>query len=412
MRRRIAAPVAAILTALVLIGGCMSLSPSGGFSPRLAVPRLDVVDETNLTEAQRDMLGSRANLNIYRTLAHHTDLYNRWSPLGQFLLNGSSISPRHREIAMLRLGWLCQSPYEWAQHARIAKASAGMTDAEVHRIAEGADATGWSDMDRAVIRMADDLRYDTMISDATWAELRKGYSDTQVMELLFTSAQYQLVSMALNTLGVQVEPTAVDFMPFDLPLPRAASRPTTPRLTSSRIAPVAVTALTPQQRFIVAAQIQPDGSLLNLYGTMINHPTLYAPRVRFGSYLQRDSMLDPETRELLIMRTAWNIRAEYEWAHHVEAAKTAGLSDAQIARIAQGPGASGWTEKQRAVLTAADELRREAFVSDATWNTLAKYYPIKERIEIVYTVGGYSMTGLAINSFGIQVEPGYPAMPR
>ena len=407
MRRRIAA-----LAASALIGGCASLAPSGGFTPRLTYQRLAVIDETSLTEAQRDLLGSRASLNIYRTLAHHPDLYNRWSPLGQFLLSGSSISPRHREIAMLRMGWLCQSPYEWAQHARIAKASAGMTDAEVRRIAEGAGAAGWSDMDRAVIRMADELRYDAMISDATWAELRKGYSDSQVMELLFTSAQYQLVSMALNTLGIQVEPAAVDFIPTDLPLPRTASRPAAPRLAAPRIAPIAVTALTPQQREIAAAQIQPDGSLLNLYGTMINHPALYAPRVRFGSYLQRDSMLDPQTRELLIMRTAWNIRAEYEWAHHVEAAKTAGLSGAQIARIAQGPGASGWNEKQRALLTAADELRREAFISDATWNTLSRYYPMKERIEIIYTVGGYTMTGLAINSFGIQVEPGYPSMPR
>ena len=70
-----------------------------------------------------------------------------------------------------------------------------------------------------------------------------------------------------------------------------------------------------------------------------------------------------------------------------------------------------WTARQRAVLTAADELRSEAFVSDATWAELARYYGMKERIEIVYTVGGYTMTGLAINSLGIQTEPGYPAMP-
>jgi 4-carboxymuconolactone decarboxylase len=144
---------------------------------------------------------------------------------------------------------------------------------------------------------------------------------------------------------------------------------------------------------------------------MLANPRLYGPRARFGSYLQRDSMLDAETRELLILRTAWNIRTNYEWAHHVEAAKTAGLSDAQIAAIATGPAAPGWTAKQRAVLTAADELRREAFISDATWNELAAHFGMKERIEIVYTVGGYTMTGLAINSFGIQTEPGYPAMP-
>ena len=63
------------------------------------------------------------------------------------------------------------------------------------------------------MRMADELRYDAIISDATWADLRKTYSDIQVMELLFTSAQYQLVSMALNMLGIQIEPQAVDFIP-------------------------------------------------------------------------------------------------------------------------------------------------------------------------------------------------------
>jgi alkylhydroperoxidase family enzyme len=400
----------AAIAAAILLSGCVT-APTA-FTPRLTEPRLAVVDETDLTEAQRDMLGSRAGLNIYRTLANHVDLYNRWSPLGQFILNGSSISPRHREMAMLRMGWLCQSPYEWSQHARIAKASAGMTETEIHAIAEGPSAAAWSDIDRAVLTMADELRYDAIISDATWADLRKTYSDKQVMELLFTSAQYQLVSMALNTLGIQIEPQAVDFIPTNLPPPASASRPTSPRLATPRIAPIEPANWTPEQRAMIAPQTRPDGSVFNLYKTLITHTGLYTPRVRFGSYLQRDSLLDPETRELAILRTAWNIRTAYEWAHHVESAKTAGLTDAQIADIAIGPSAPGWNPRQRAVLKAADELRREAFVSDASWAELARYYGMKERIEIVYTVGGYTMTGLAINSFGIQTEPGYPAMPE
>ena len=141
--------LAAIAAALAL-AGCATPS---SFTPRLAEPRLAVVDETDLTEAQRDMLASRSNLNIYRTLANHVDLYNRWSPLGQILLNGSSISPRHREMAMLRMGWLCQSPYEWSQHTRIAKASAGMTESEIRAIAIGPTAPGWSDADRAGTRV-------------------------------------------------------------------------------------------------------------------------------------------------------------------------------------------------------------------------------------------------------------------
>lgn len=384
---------------------------SDTFTPRLKTPRLAPLGPEGRTEAQKAMLASRADYNIYKTLAHHPDLYARWSPLGQFLLNGSSLPPREREIVMLRMGWLCQSEYEWSQHARIAKASAGMTDAEVHRIAEGPSAAGWSDFERTLLRMVDELRYDAMISDATWQALRTKYSDQQIMESLFTAAQYQLVSMALNTLGVQLDPELSDRLPSDVQLPQLAARPMGPRLAQPRIEPIALQAMSAEQRELVKGQIR-DGALPNLYATIANHPKLYGPRLRFGSYLQRDSLLPPKTRELLIMRTAWLIRSEYEWAHHVEASKAAGLSDAEIARIARGPQASGWSEEHKALLAAADELRREAFISDATWNTLKKHYDTKQLVEIVYTVGGYTMTGLALNSFGVQVEPGYPPLPQ
>ena len=373
------------------------------FTPRPTTPRLAPLGQEGRTEAQRAMLASRPDYNIYKTLAHHPDLYARWSPLGQFLLNGSSLPPRDREIVMLRMGWLCQAEYEWAQHARIAKASAGMTDAEIQRIAEGPSASGWSDFERALLRMVDELRYETMISDATWRALQTRYSNQQIMEALFTAAQYQLVSMALNTLGVQLDPELEDRLPTDLPLPKLASRPTKPRLDQPRLPPLRLSEMTPEQREMVQPQVR-NGVLPNLYATIAHHPKLYGPRVRFGSYLQRESLLPPKTRELLILRTAHLIDAEYEWAHHVEPAKAAGLTDAEIARIKEGPRASGWSEEHRAVLEAADELRREAFITDATWATLQKYYDTKQLIEIVYTVGGYTMTGLAINSLGIQGE--------
>ncbi|MEP7209364.1 MAG: carboxymuconolactone decarboxylase family protein [Alphaproteobacteria bacterium] len=399
---------AAMIAALAL--AACATTPSG-FTPRLTTPRLGPVPATHRTEAQRDMLASRGDLNIYKTLAWHPDLYNRWSPLGQFILNGSSIQPRHREMAMLRMGWLCQAEYEWAQHARIAQGAPGLTKTDIHAIAEGPGAKSWSALDAAVLTMTDELRYDAIISDKTWTALRAGYSDQQIMELLFTAAQYQLVSMALNTLGVQDEPTVVDHLPADVPKPAIAKRPTSPRLSTPRIAPIAQASWTPEQRAMIAPQLQPDGTALNLYTTMLNHPKLYTPRSRFGSYLQRDSLLPPRTRELLILRTGYDLNASYEWSHHFTSAKAAGLTDEEIARIAKGPSAPGWSEADRALLTAADELRREAFVSDTTWATLSKSYDIRRLIEIVYTVGGYTMTGLAINSFGIQTEPGFPPMP-
>jgi len=400
--------------AIVGLAACMGLAAAADtavFSPRLTTPRIAPLAKEGRSEAQQKMLASRPDYNLYTTLAHHVELYNRWSPLGQYLLNGSKLPPRDREIIMLRMGWLCQSPYEWSQHARIAKADVKMTDAEIRRIAVGPQAVEWTDFERTLLNMVDELRYDARIGDKTWAALRSKYSLEQAIDALYTAAQYQLVSMALNSFGIQLDAVLKERMPADLPPPKVADMPTSARLVSPRVKPVALSDMNAEQRELVAPQVR-DGKLLNLYATMINHPGLYKPRAQFGGYIQRESGLPAKARELLIMRTGWNIRAEYEWAHHVSYAKTAGLTDAEIARIAQGAQAPGWSEEHAALLQAADELRREAFIADTTWNALAKYYQPKQLVEIVYTVGGYTMTGLAINSLGIQIEDGYPRFPK
>jgi len=396
--------------ATLLLPAVTAFGAEQTFTPRLQTPRVAPLGKEQSTPEQEALLASRPDFNVYKTLAHHVDLYNRWSPLGRFVLDGSSLAPREREIVMLRMGWLCQSEYEWAQHARIAKAQAGLSNQDIHHIAEGPAAAGWSDFERTLLRMVDELRYDTMISDATWQAVRAKYSVQQVIEALYTAAQYQLVSMALNSLGVQLDPGLEDRLPKDVPLPALATQPKSPRLKQPRVPPLAESEWSEEQRKLIAAQ-NISGPVINLYATMLNHPVLYGPRYKFGSYLQRDSLLPPKTRELLIMRTAVLTRTEYEWGHHVEAAQKAGFSAEEIRRIKSGPDAPGWSEEHAAVLRAADELRREAFVSDRTWATLARYYDTKRLIEIIYTSGGYTMTALAINSLGIQLEPGYPRFP-
>jgi alkylhydroperoxidase family enzyme len=410
MRARTKVAPLLLTSATLLLIATSVLGAEQTFTPRLQTPRVAPLGKEERTPEQQALLASRPDFNVYKTLAHDVDLYNRWSPLGRFVLDGSSLPPREREIVMLRMGWLCQSEYEWAQHARIAKAQAGLSNQDVHRIAEGPAAAGWSDFERTLLRMVDELRYDTMISDATWNALRARYSVQQVIEALYTAAQYQLVSMALNTLGVQLDPGLEDRLPKDVPLPALATQPQSPRLKQPRVPPLAESEWSEEQRKLIAEQ-KISGPVLNLYKTMLNHPTLYGPRYKFGSYLQRDSLLPPKTRELLILRTAALTGAEYEWGHHVEAAQKAGFSAAEIRRIKSGPDASGWSEEHAAVLRAADELRRETFVSDRTWAMLAKHYDTKRLIEIIYTSGGYTMTALAINSLGIQLEPGFPRFP-
>ncbi len=377
------------------------------FTPRLAVPRVAPIGKDGRTPAQEAMLANRPDYNIFKTLAHNPELYRRWSGLGQYLLGGSTLPARDREIIILRMGWLCQAPYEWAQHARIAKAAANMSDADVLRISRGRESEGWSDFEPILIDMVDELRYETQIDDATWTALHSKYSVEQVIDALYTAGQYQLVSMALNSTGVQLDAELNERIPTGTMLPALASRPRASRLTAPRIPPLTPEAMTPEQRQLVAPQTR-DGRIPNLYATLVVHTRFYEPRFRFGSYLQRDSHLPPRTRELLILRTAWNARSEYEWAHHAGFAREAGFTAAEIARVAQGPAAAGWSEEQGALLRAADELRRETFIADSTWNTLSKYYDTPCLLEIIYTVGGYAMTAMAINSLGIQLEAEYP----
>jgi 4-carboxymuconolactone decarboxylase len=104
---------------------------------------------------------------------------------------------------ILRTGYLCKSGYEFTQHTRIGLQS-GLTADEIANIKQGAGA-GWSPADAALIKATDELVADHFITDATWAELGRYFSDKQRMDVVFTTGQYTQVSMMLNTFGVQLD---------------------------------------------------------------------------------------------------------------------------------------------------------------------------------------------------------------
>ncbi len=174
---------------------------------RLEKPRVQPLSDSALPPEIRETLGDGPILNIFRTLANHPKLMKRWLVFGNHVLAKSTLGAREREIVILRIGWLCRAEYEWAQHVVIGRAS-GITDEELERIADGPDAEGWSERDRLLLRAADELHADQFVSDATWSGLSQHYETQPLMDLVFTIGQYTLVSMALNTLGVQLEPGA------------------------------------------------------------------------------------------------------------------------------------------------------------------------------------------------------------
>lgn len=175
---------------------------------KLKTPRINPIHEDDWNETQRASLGRQIIrgkvANIFRTFANHDSLAKRWMVFANHVLFKSTLSARDREIVILRIGWLCQAEYEWGQHVVIGK-DVGLTDEEIACIKEGSVASVWSEHESLLINATDELHSDAFISDETWNGLAKNYSDQQMMDLVFTCGQYNLVSMALNSFGVQLD---------------------------------------------------------------------------------------------------------------------------------------------------------------------------------------------------------------
>lgn len=177
---------------------------------RLSEPRLQpltIETAEGESKAQLERVAERGGplLNITATLAHYPQLSSAWGRFARHVLAESSLPPRERELVILRMGWNCQSGYEFGQHRRIGQ-EAGLSLEEVERVKEGPDHSAWTPHEAALLRAADELHADAFISDPTWQQLAQQYDTHQLMDVVFAAGQYNLVSMALNTLGVQLEP--------------------------------------------------------------------------------------------------------------------------------------------------------------------------------------------------------------
>lgn len=140
--------------------------------------------------------------NVLTTLVRHPALTRAYLHFNAHLLLASTLSPRIREVALLRAVHVRRSDYLWEHHIPIAQ-RAGITPAEIDAIRQGRPA---DEIDRLVVGAVDELDAANTVSDATWSALRDHFDERQVLDLIFTVGCYQLLGAAVNTLGVQPEP--------------------------------------------------------------------------------------------------------------------------------------------------------------------------------------------------------------
>jgi alkylhydroperoxidase family enzyme len=148
--------------------------------------------------------GRPKGLNVLGTFAHHPELTLAFMSFYGHVLFQSTLTPRQRELLVLRVAAQRDAAYEWAQHVVVA-ADSGITEDEIERVTEGPDAPGWSPLERAMLRAVDELLHDATIGDATWAVLRDGFDDQQLLDLVFTVGAYDVLAMALNVCGTPLD---------------------------------------------------------------------------------------------------------------------------------------------------------------------------------------------------------------
>lgn len=183
------------------------------------------------------------------------------------------------------------------------------------------------------------------------------------------------------------------------------------RLAKPRIAPLRDDEFTPEQVERLAKSRQKDGSVLNIFRTLVRSPDAFRAFSWWGGYVLGRNSLSPRDREIVILRIGFLCRSGYEWTQHHRIGLQSGLSDDEIERIKLGAAGEGWTAAERALLVATDDLNRDHFVSNAVWTELAKHFSERQCMDLVFTAGQYTQVSMILNSFGVQLDPGQTLDP-
>lgn len=174
---------------------------------RLSVPRLKPLRDQEMNEAQRKLLDPFKKIgripNSLSTMARSPRMMSRWLLFAAYIVRGTALPPRERELLILRTTRLCGSEYEFAQHAMVAE-TVGISKNEISRIMDQ-DENGWNASESVLLRVADELYSSTFISGPTWDALAGYYNEEQIIDTIMIVGQYILLSLFTNALGVPLD---------------------------------------------------------------------------------------------------------------------------------------------------------------------------------------------------------------
>ena len=172
--------------------------------------RLPYLTQADLAPADQNLLAR--DIALFRLMTHSPGATRAFSTLGGYIRNKSTLDGRLRELAILQVGWLARSPYEWSHHVKIGH-DFGVSDADIQALIDDTNAkpTALSPVDRCVLRAAREITAQGAASEATFNELKSHFSTEHLTDLVITIAFYCAVVRFLATMQVDVEP---EYQPY------------------------------------------------------------------------------------------------------------------------------------------------------------------------------------------------------
>lgn len=181
--------------------------------------RLSYLDKSDLLPEHQDLLAR--NINLYRLLAHSPRAARSLNTMARYIRDGSLLEPRLRELAILQVGYVTRSAYEYSHHVRISR-DFDVSDDDIRAIADetAGRASSLDPLAKAVLRAARELTQDLDVSDDTFAALRRDLDDERLTDLLITIAYYNGLVRLMAALRIDVEDDYLAYLD-EFPLPKA-----------------------------------------------------------------------------------------------------------------------------------------------------------------------------------------------
>lgn len=176
------------------------------------------------------------------------------------------------------------------------------------------------------------------------------------------------------------------------------------------LAPLLPQEWTEEQKDILAPMVRGEGlgrGVINVFATLVRYPKLFKRWGVFASHILFKSSLSDRDREILILRIAHLCGSAYEWGQHISIARDAGMSDTEIEAVRTGAQWQAWSETDRLLIAATDQLHSDSCIEPQTWEALAAHYSEPQLLDTIFTVGNYSMLAMALNSIGVELDEDY-----